>query len=387
MSKTPVIVSMPQWKEILERYLDAEGGINYALKVLGHPGVGKSDAVRQTARKKNFLFLDTRLAFKENIDLGGYPVPDHETRRMIYYRPAFIPPETVPEGRSGVLWFLDEANRAHPTVIQTLFQIITERVCGEHPLPERTFVVLAGNLGEQDETAVTEFDDSALDGRLAVFHLKPDAANWLAWARQEGIHPAVMSYIALFPEKLWDEERIHPNPRGWHQVSRALTSSYRLATEEALAAHLAQEQGGTLEKVVAALVGPVAAADFLESAAAPRPLSVRQVLEGDAGALAAVRQGEVRVEDVLWALSGALVVLREERVAAAAEPDRALLSRLANTLQFIGSLRADLRLSFFYQLLRQCALFTQVPAALAMLEDRDLAARLGRTFSELLDSP
>lgn len=387
MSKTPVIVSMPQWKEILERYLDAEGGINYALKVLGHPGIGKSDAVRQTARKRNFLFLDTRLAFKENIDLGGYPVPDHDARRMIYYRPAFIPPETVPDGCNGILWFLDEANRAHPTVIQTLFQIITERVCGEHPLPDGTFIVLAGNLGEQDETAVTEFDDSALDGRLAVFHLKPDAANWLAWARQEGIHPAVVSYITLFPDKLWDEARIHPNPRGWHQVSQALTSSYRLATEEALAAHLAAGHGSTLEKVVAALVGPVAAAEFLESVAAPRPLTVRQVLAGDAEGLAAVGRGDVRLEDVLWALSGALQALRERRIAGGPGPDPALLAPLAGTLQYIGSVRADLRVSFFYQLLRQCALFTQIPAALAQLEDRDLADRLGTTFADMLESP
>ena len=71
MKKTPVIVSMPELKEILGRYLDADSSINYAVKVLGHPGIGKSDAVRQTAREKNFLFLDTRLAFKENIDLGS----------------------------------------------------------------------------------------------------------------------------------------------------------------------------------------------------------------------------------------------------------------------------------------------------------------------------
>ena len=28
----------------------------------------------------NYYFIDTRLAFKENVDLGGYPVPDHETQ-------------------------------------------------------------------------------------------------------------------------------------------------------------------------------------------------------------------------------------------------------------------------------------------------------------------
>ena len=141
MRKDPVDVNIPELKEILENYLDADATINYAIKIVGHPGIGKSDIVRQTAKKKNFLFIDTRLAFKENIDLGGYPVPDHDAQKMIYYRPGFIPPDQVPEGHDGILWFLDEANRAHPTVIQTLFQIITEKICGEHQLADRTFIV------------------------------------------------------------------------------------------------------------------------------------------------------------------------------------------------------------------------------------------------------
>ena len=66
------------------------------VKIIGHPGIGKSDIVKQAAGRKNYYFVDTRLAFKENIDLGGYPVPDHEEKQMIYYRPRFIPPQAVP---------------------------------------------------------------------------------------------------------------------------------------------------------------------------------------------------------------------------------------------------------------------------------------------------
>ena len=134
MQKRPVDVNAEELAEVLDRYLDAKGSLGYAIKIVGHPGTGKSALVKQAAQRKNLHFIDTRLAFKENIDLGGYPVPDHESRRMIYYRPRFIPPEEVPEGCDGILWFLDEANRAHPTVIQTLFQVITEGRCGEHAL-------------------------------------------------------------------------------------------------------------------------------------------------------------------------------------------------------------------------------------------------------------
>ncbi|MBI9075055.1 MAG: hypothetical protein JEZ02_06550 [Desulfatibacillum sp.] len=384
MRKEPVGVTVPELQEILERYLEADSTINYAVKIVGHPGIGKSDLVRQTARKKNFLFIDTRLAFKENIDLGGYPVPDHDSRRMLYYRPGFIPPPEVPEGSDGILWFLDEANRAHPTVIQTLFQIITEGVCGEHQLPDKTFVVLAGNLGEEDSTAITDFDDSALDGRLAIFHLRPDAQNWLQWAGTEGIHPSIVRYIASFPDKLWDEENIHPNPRGWHQVSQALHLSHNLRTEEDLLNYLDSGSSTPLEKMITALVGKIACSDFILQLTAPRELTSRDILDGIQDKLDLLARGLVSQEDLLWGLSGALGTLRERNLAAEGKPDLALLEMLANTLKFLSRTRADMRLSFFYLLIKQCALFTQIPRALELM-DSETAGGVRDKIRDLLE--
>ena len=97
MNKKPVEVNVSELEKILDRHLESGASLNYALKIVGHPGVGKSAIVRQAAERKNRLFIDTRLAFKENVDLGGYPVPDPTEKRMIYYRPRFIPPAEVPE--------------------------------------------------------------------------------------------------------------------------------------------------------------------------------------------------------------------------------------------------------------------------------------------------
>jgi len=385
MRKDPVGVHIPELKEILEKYLDADTTINYAVKIVGHPGIGKSDVVRQTAAGKNFLFIDTRLAFKENIDLGGYPVPDHQAKRMIYYRPGFIPSDRVPEGFDGILWFLDEANRAHPTVIQTLFQIITEKICGEHRLPDKTFIVLAGNLGETDGTTITRFDDAALDGRLAVFHLKPDARNWLCWAEKENIHPSIRRYISQYPERLWDESHVHPNPRGWHQVSQALKLSYNILTHDELVDYLSSNPGSSVEKLISALIGRVACDDFVLQMTSPRQLSTQEILTGDPDRLAAVKNDGISPEDILWALGGALEILREMNIAADGCPRPDDLRTLANVLSFIGHLRADMRLSFVFQLIRRCALFTQIPQALDLLEDRELASMIRAQVLEMLE--
>lgn len=374
MQKRPVEVDAGEMAEILDRYLDADGQVNYAVKIVGHPGIGKSSMVRQAAERKNRYFIDTRLAFKENIDLGGYPVPDHEHRRMVYYRPRFIPPETVPEGFDGIVWFLDEANRAHPTVIQTLFQVITEGRCGEHLLPEKTVIVIAGNLGEEDHTHITDFDDSALDGRLAIFHLKPAAAHWLDWARGSGVHPSVVRYISRYPERLWDAAAIHPNPRGWHQVSQALRLAYGLGDETALCRALSGDLRGGVEKVMASLVGELAASDFVTQILAPRQLTTHEILAGDKAAFCRFTDGTIPVEDLLWAVSGAVTWLRGQKMAGA----EGLLIPLGFLLKYVAASRADARISFFLMLLRECGIFSQIPDAVR-------AVSQGREQEEILD--
>lgn len=384
--KEPVEVSVCEIEEILCKYLDAGDRMNYAVKIIGHPGIGKSDIVRQVADQKNYFFVDTRLAFKENIDLGGYPVPDHEEKQMIYYRPKFIPPETVPAPYGGVLWFLDEANRAHPTVIQTLFQIITERICGDHVLPERTAIILSGNLGHMDNTMITEFDDAALEGRLAVFHLKPNAQDWLRWAVRENIHPAVIRHISTFPEQLWDEAHIDPNPRGWHQVSQTLHLSFNISTTEAVTRYLQENAEGPLEKMIYSLVGRIAGRDFMIQLKAPRELTSRQVLEGDPEKLEALKNDTIPPEDLLWALSGAVSVLRQKKMSAQGSLPKSDLAVLCNVVQFIGNARADLSLSFFYLLITECGILTEIPAALRLLDDEAQAEALCRALGDLLDA-
>jgi len=367
--KRPVEVSTSELIEILDRYLQTEGAIHYAIKIVGYPGVGKSAIVEQVAKKHNYYYIDTRLAFKENVDLGGYPVPDNNLKRMIYFRPRFIPPENVPEGYNGILWFLDEANRAHPTVIQTLFQIITERMCGEHALPPKTAIVLAGNLGDSDNTVITDFDDSALDGRLAVFNLVPDASNWLQWAMEEGIHPAVIHYIATYPDRLWDSSSVNPNPRGWHQVSDTLYKAYNFQTEEQFRSYLLNNDYKVLQKIIISLIGDIAGTDFIVQYVSPRAISSHDILEGDEKKLQELIENTIPSEDILWAVNGAIHTLYNDNANQNGKPDDQLLKKLLNFLKFISYTRADTRVSFMYALVRDCGLFTQIPDALKHIDN------------------
>jgi len=45
-----------------------------------------------------------------------------------------------------------------------------------------------------------------------------------------------------------------------------------------------------------------------------------------------------------------------------------------------------MRLPFVYQLIKTCAVFTQIPSALHLMEDKALAERIDRQLLELLES-
>jgi len=376
-------ISIPELGQILETYIKSSHNLNYALKITGHPGVGKSAIVKEVAERLNYFFIDTRLAFKENVDLGGYPVPDSESGQMIYYRPRFIPPASIPEGYNGIVWFLDESNRAHPTVIQTLFQIITERKCGEHILPEKTAIILAGNLGDMDGTTITDFDDSALDGRLAIFHLKPSAEHWLPWAYGTGIHPSVIRYISMFPEKLWDERNINPNPRGWHQLSNAFIHSYALDSEGALAELLNTEET-TIIKLAGTLIGEITAHDFIMQITSPRMITSREILEGSEEKLKLMKNRSIPSEDLLWALNGTIEIMKEIAIQSEGNIPAANLGDLANILRFIACSRGDIRMTYFFLLLRECGIFTAIPEAVRTINDQSIRDELRQKLGDLL---
>lgn len=386
MKKKAVNVNISELKEILERYMSSKEKLNYAIKIVGHPGVGKSAIVKEVAQKFNKHFIDTRLAFKENIDLGGYPVPDHENKQMIYYRPKFIPPENTPDEYDGSVWFLDESNRAHPTVIQTLFQIITEKYCGEHKLPDNTAIILAGNLGEADNTTITEFDDSALDGRLSIFHLKPSVDDWSDWAKSNGIHSSIINYITLFPERLWNEMEVNPNPRGWHQVSMVIKNNYGLNDEEALIQFLKSNQSSSLKKMIISLICKKTGIDFIEQLIAPREITTEDILNLSKSKYEKIQKSEVSIEDFLWAMTGSINYFVEKKEIVETQLNSNEIQKLANLLTFIAISRKDSGISFLYKLIKEAGIFTQIKEAIPFIEAEENREEILKRINLLLSN-
>lgn len=140
--------------------------------------------------------------------------------------------------REGIL-FLDEINCVSETLAPTMLQFLQNKTFGNHALPEGWLIVAAGNPPEYNKS-VRDFDIVTLD-RIRNIPVEASQQAFLAYGAEAGLHGAILSYLALKPEKFYhvsrDENALHyVTARGWEDLSRLLQSyeSLGIPVEEAL---------------------------------------------------------------------------------------------------------------------------------------------------------
>jgi hypothetical protein len=204
----------------------------------GKSGIGKSSICRQLAKKRDIAFIDLRLSQLESSDIRGIPVPDHKNGSS-----RWLPPETIPfenfaelyvpgtnrKFSEGGILLLDEINRARYDVLQAVFELVWDRRVGLHPLLDNWYIVCAGNLGDDDNTEVTEFDDSALNNRFIHFYVEDQGLFdcWINWAEGPGnVHSDVINFIKQKPSAIYTDPGengvVFCTPRTWDNFSKIL---------------------------------------------------------------------------------------------------------------------------------------------------------------------
>jgi len=211
--------------------------------VLGRTGIGKSYAVKQTAKRlakdekkefvewnnttekqrveilsnpdKHYLFVDLRLTQMAPEDLKGLPTMDKD---MVVWKPnawAYF------ANKCSSTIFFDEINLAPPSLQATTYQILLDRQIGEIPLGDNVFIAGAGNLTE-DRAGVYELP-KPVRTRAGVYELVcPTAEQLTSFAIKNEWDSRVVSYINAFPSRIFVEnEKVDDVicPRGYEFVS------------------------------------------------------------------------------------------------------------------------------------------------------------------------
>jgi MoxR-like ATPase len=184
--------------------------------IWGAPGIGKSTLVEDFARSVGLecvSLLGSQLAPE---DIIGVPQIIDGTSR-------FCPPRLIARKEAYCL-FLDELNACSHEVQKSFYSLINEQRVAEYILPKGSVVIGAGNRAQ--DSAIVKQMSSALLNRMVHVHLRVSPHDWLAWAREAGIHPLILQYIETRPDHLWSQppktEETFSTPRSWHMLSDTL---------------------------------------------------------------------------------------------------------------------------------------------------------------------
>ena len=200
-----------------------------SLMLWGAPGVGKSQGVRQIARRiteetgKKTAITDVRLLLFNPVDLRGIPTANADKTLAVWLRPKIFQMEEAPDTVN--ILFLDEISAAPPSVQAAAYQITLDRSIGEHRLPDNCIVIAAGNRVTDKSVAYNM--PKALANRLCHLEVVGDPGAWHDWAVQNRLHPYVVGYLEYNPAALMrfdpsGTELAFPTPRSWEMVSNIL---------------------------------------------------------------------------------------------------------------------------------------------------------------------
>jgi MoxR-like ATPase len=243
---------------------------NVSTMVVGHHGVGKSQAVKQFADENGYEFIDLRLGTQDVGDLLG--LADFTVDKVTGEKTAtkFMRPDWFPtDPNSKGIIFLDEINRGRRDVLQAVFQLCLDKRLHRYVLPKGWHVVAAMNPNTEDYI-VTDLSDKAFLDRFCHIKLAPSKQEFFDYAKSRKFEPQLIQFLHDQPSLLQTELEafdldVKPSRRSWEAVDRLM----KIKTPVNL-----------LRELVSGLVGTAAATAFVKSLSdSDKPISGKDIVD------------------------------------------------------------------------------------------------------------
>lgn len=202
--------------------------------LIGPPGIGKTAIMRQIADEVGCALVAYSMTHHTRQSAIGLPFISQRVyggvaRQVTEYTMseivAAIYDTMQATGKCSGILFLDEINCVSETLTPVMLQLLQNKTFGNVPLPEDWVIVAAGNPPEYNKS-VRELDMVTLD-RVKHIDVSADLAVWQRYAVAQGVHPAVRTYLCVYPDHFYritetDRGLFFVTARGWEDMSLML---------------------------------------------------------------------------------------------------------------------------------------------------------------------
>ena len=211
---------------------------NITPLLIGPHGIGKTESVRQFARDNGYMLKVINLGtLSDSGDLLGLAdfVTDKSGKKIAT---SFITPDWIKEvvdyakenPESKAVIFLDEVNRAHPDLIQSIFSLVLEKRIHTLKFPDNV-VTIAGMNPPTGDYVTTDISDKAFMNRFLHIKVSPSVEEWVGYARENSIDRELVNFITVQPDLLdaktedFNLDEVKPSRRSWEAVDRLLKTN------------------------------------------------------------------------------------------------------------------------------------------------------------------
>lgn len=220
-----ILLSQEGTKKAIEIALKA----NTPLFITGSGGMGKSSIVKQVAEEMDLHLIDMRLSQVLPMDLMGYPKDVNNKMEYLPIGELVLEGEEIPNGKSGVLIFLDELNQADKYTQGAAYRLLLDRQIGKYNLHPNTRIIGAGNR-IQDMAIVNKLV-SPMKTRLTHIEMYVNNKEFLEYVKDQVTQgewdSLVYAFLNFKPEHINNfdpkvETTTYSVPRTMHMLSKQI---------------------------------------------------------------------------------------------------------------------------------------------------------------------
>lgn len=204
------------------------------LYLVGAPGIGKTQMVREIANEIGCGYFATSLTHHTRNSILGLPViRGEEVKYTEYTMPEILAviEAKYQEGEKEGLLLLDEFASMPESLVAPMLAFLQNKTIGNHRLPEGWVLILASNPPEYNRTART-FDAAIMD-RVRVMKVEYNQQDFLDYGEKKELHPAILEFIQTNASMAYlcsqdKKEQEIVTARGWENLSDCIYGYERM---------------------------------------------------------------------------------------------------------------------------------------------------------------